>query len=64
MAFAAIAPDCTFSPPFGPFTVRCGATQRVVKGLNWFAAKTEIVRAAVRAYLAAPTYNLPPPSTA
>jgi hypothetical protein len=38
--------------------------QRVVKGLNWFAAKTEIVRAAVRAYLAAPTYNLPPPSTA
>jgi len=38
--------------------------QRLTTGLSWWEAKTSIVREAVRAYLAAPSYTLPPPATA
>jgi putative transposase len=38
--------------------------QRLTTGLSWWEAKTRIVREAVRAYLAAPRYTLPPPATA
>jgi hypothetical protein len=38
--------------------------QRLTTGLSWWEAKTGIVREAVRAYLAAPRYTLPPPPTA
>jgi hypothetical protein len=31
---------------------------RLVTGVSWWAAKVDIIRAAVRAYLAAPRYTL------
>jgi putative transposase len=37
---------------------------RQTTGIGWWEAKTGIVREAVRAYLAAPCYTLPPPATA
>jgi hypothetical protein len=37
---------------------------RQTTGIGWWEATTSLVRAAVRAYLAAPRYTLPPPATA
>ncbi len=37
---------------------------RFTTGISWFEAKLQIIRAAVRTYLAAPLYRLPEPATA
>ena len=37
---------------------------RLVTGVSWWAAKTAIIREAVRAYLAAPRYTLTSTATA
>ena len=37
---------------------------RFTTGISWFQAKFDIVREAVRRYIASPLYDLPEPSTA